>query len=447
MNIKYGSSSILATTRRLRYVNKDIVLQETNVWKQKAMCGAIKIETHLHQHPLKSTEGVTQDGLDILNKKPKWLDSLGPVDVSTGEFVNKLDGDWLLAAAHSDVSDSGSDYDSSDLSEEEVESRAQVKKRSFSSTYQGWVSAPLPDEEARLSTQVANCGVDSEGFKLGKKAVVELNENGDIVGEWDSLTTAGNALRISRTEVAFLCTGKKERKGLILKYKYLLEEGKKQVENKEVSVSDAKAITLDKREAGDGISSESQAIVQATVQADDMQVEVTDYEGVNKEGSVKGPMQPTSESVRRKLGKRTARWWARSEKRHGGGDGTRGRYIPQVGDQVVYYQEAHREACKQPENKEKGDVGASAGVTMNTSDSEEVSANTEVKKEEVLEGYPPWFGLDGSPHAIDCTVTAVTVQYPADWTQKLYSRMDAVLLAGFRCLCICFTLSLFVIYT
>jgi hypothetical protein len=181
------------------------------------------------------------------------------------------------------------------------------------------------------------------------------------------------------------------------------------------------------------------------------------------------PMKTPASPPKHKKG-RTARWWARSRKRHGGGYGTvgGGAYIPQVGDQVVYYQQAHEEAEfkfydeEYLSKKSSGDETspsstAAASVSQvqdgkkklgrprksETQDDQDKSKEKKKKDEEDAKkarrkrreelggyGYPRWFGKEGTPHAVDCTVTAVRVNYPADWPQKLYDRMDAVLACG-----------------
>lgn len=179
-------------------MDTDLVKRETNLWHQKALSGAIQIENHLNKHPLVNHQDKIASRVDILNKKPDWLQTLGPVDVSTGDFVNKLDGDWLLADAHSSGSGEGSgdDYDSSDLSEED---RDHINGGGGISLY-GTARHQISHQNSNFTVK-ANCGTDSAGYRLGKKAVVELNEKGEIIGEWDSLTTAASMLGISRSEV------------------------------------------------------------------------------------------------------------------------------------------------------------------------------------------------------------------------------------------------------
>ena len=85
-------------------------------------------------------------------------------------------------------------------------------------------------------------------------------------------------------------------------------------------------------------------------------------------------------------------------RRGGGGDGTAhgGAYIPQVGDQVCYYQQAQLEEEDEPNPKQL---------------------------------RPAWFGRQGTPHAVDCTVVAAQHRFRADHLQQLHDRMDRVLAA------------------
>jgi hypothetical protein len=118
-------------------------------------------------------------------------------------------------------------------------------------------------------------------------------------------------------------------------------------------------------------------------------------------------------------------------------------FVPQVGDQVVYYPSAHLELLLGPKaahslltsqaraaasaaetGEDHGDESTENAAAVAAANSPQMRA---LRAAAEKDGAPGWLGAHGAPHAVDCTVTAVQPRFSADWAQKLYARCDRML--------------------
>jgi len=383
--------------------------------------------------------------------KPQWLATLGPVDESTAAAIERFDGPWLLAESHKGVVSRRDEYSSDDSDSGDStygsgsDSDCGRGGNNFSTLEKMAVTGEAylnfaPVRAAPTATRGANAPSRSEFRKLGPgvragKPVELIDDNDDtlVLREWSSATNAAADLGVGIWEVSDACCGRADTaKGFRLRYKYRQAEPKS---SSNVARTPGKGSSSTSSTASSSSSSSTAAAIPSALDRIPLEPRVVVVDpvaaGLKKlAGFLSESAQNRREPVQNRRGGGVA---GRSTRRDGDGSADGGLYVPQVGDQVCYYQAAHEEALahEADEDDEEDQDTKRDDSKSKTSDKQRISS-AKAKKPvppAPASGTPSWFRAPGSPHAVDCTVTAVTHRFQPDWPQKLYDRCDMVLSA------------------